>query len=53
VRNSTDSRRRINNYMACRAIFDVKQGAPTSSLGGQALPDSVDRARRIPALRHA
>ena len=30
----------INNYMACRAIFDVKQGAPEPQpLGGQALPE--------------
>ena len=29
----------INNYMACRAIFDVKQGkSEPQSVGGQALP---------------
>ena len=30
----------INNYMACRAIFDVTQGARNrASVGGEALPE--------------
>ena len=28
----------INNYPACRAIFDVNQAPPAATLGGQALP---------------
>ena len=33
----------INNYMACRAIFDVKQGAPgRRPWAGKRCPDSLD-----------
>jgi hypothetical protein len=33
----------INNYMACRAIFDVKQGAPDRRpWAGKRCPDNVD-----------
>jgi len=33
----------INNYMACRAIFDVKQGAPgRRPWAGKRCPDNVD-----------
>ena len=39
----------INNYMACRAIFDVTQGAPQPpSLGREALPEQ----RRSRIRRH-
>ena len=39
----------INNYMACRAIFDVSQGAPQPpSVGGEALPEQ----RRSESGRH-
>ena len=41
----------INNYMACRAIFDVNQGArEPPALGGEALPGQRrSRIRRTPA----
>ena len=29
----------INNYRACRAIFDAGQGAGPAALGGEALPE--------------